>query len=156
LTGLYNRHHVQQVWEHEMARLRRSGGQACLMLADLDHFKVINDTRGHVVGDRVLVACSRILKVGVRDVDTLARWGGEEFLLLMPDTPLDVALLVAERLRASIHAHCLDAEAEDISITASFGLTQLRPADNLSQAIARADQAMYRSKTQGRNRVSHE
>ena len=154
LTGLYNRHHVQQVWEHEMARLRRSGGQACLLLTDLDHFKAINDTRGHVVGDRVLVAFSRILKLGVRDVDTLARWGGEEFLLLMPDTPLDVALLVAERLRTSIHAARLDEELGDNSVTASFGLTQVQPTDSLSQAVARADQAMYRSKSSGRNRVS--
>jgi len=156
LTGLNNRHHFQQVWELEMARLRRSGGQACVLMADLDHFKVINDSRGHVIGDQVLMGVSQVLKQGVRDVDALARWGGEEFLLLMPDTPLDVALLVAERLRASIHAYRLDAEAADIRITASFGLTQLQPADTLSQAIARADQAMYRSKAQGRNRVSHE
>jgi diguanylate cyclase len=156
LTGLHNRHHFQQVWEMEMARLRRSGGQACVLMADLDHFKVINDTRGHVVGDQVLTEVSQVLKQGVRDVDALARWGGEEFLLLMPDTPLDVALLVAERLRTSIDCHRLDGEAGDVRITASFGLTQLRAADTLSLAIARADQAMYRSKTQGRNRVSHE
>ena len=154
LTGLYNRYHVQQVWEHEMARLRRSGGEACLLLTDLDHFKAINDSLGHGVGDRVLVAFSRILKSGVRDVDTLARWGGEEFLLLMPDTPLDVALLVAERLRTSIHAARLDEELGDSPVTASFGLTQVQPTDSLSQAVARADQAMYRSKSSGRNRIS--
>jgi len=68
-------------------------------MVDLDHFKVINDTRGHLAGDRVLVEVGRVLKQGVRDVDALARWGGEEFLLLMPDTSLEVALLVAERLR---------------------------------------------------------
>ena len=156
LTGLNNRHHFQQVWEIEMARLRRSGGQACVLMADLDHFKVINDTHGHVVGDQVLVEVSQVLKQGVRDVDALARWGGEEFLLLMPDTPLDVALLVAERLRISIDSHRLDGKAADVRITASFGLTQMQALDTLSIAIARADQAMYRSKTQGRNRVSHE
>ena len=156
LTGLNNRHHVQQVWELEMARLRRSGGQACLLLADLDHFKAINDTRGHVIGDRVLVEISQVLKQGVRDVDALARWGGEEFLLLMPDTPLDVALRVAERLRTQISACALDGVEGELRITASFGLTQLQLADTLSQAVARADQAMYRSKTNGRNCVNLE
>jgi len=156
LTGLYNRHHFEQVWDLELARLRRSGGQACVLMVDLDHFKVINDTRGHLAGDRVLVEVGRVLKQGVRDVDALARWGGEEFLLLMPDTSLEVALLVAERLRTSISDCELDDRAGQIRITASFGMTELRPEDTLSQAIARADQAMYRSKTNGRNCISHE
>jgi diguanylate cyclase (GGDEF)-like protein len=156
LTGLHNRYHFQQVWDLELARLRRSAGQACVLMVDLDHFKAINDTHGHLVGDRVLVEVGRVLKQGVRDVDALARWGGEEFLLLMPDTSLDVALLVAERLRTGISACVLGDQAGEVRITASFGLTELRSDDSLSQAIARADQAMYRSKTQGRNRVSHE
>ena len=151
LTGLYNRRHFQQVAEQDALLRRRTGMSSCLILADIDHFKHINDTHGHDQGDQVLVAFAGVLKTVVRDVDTLARWGGEEFILLMPGTHLATCAAVAERLRMRLEE--MGMAGSNIRCTMSFGVAELGPNDPPALGIARADQALYRAKGNGRNRV---
>jgi len=154
LTGLFNRHYFRLAWDREAARKRRNRSSACLVILDMDHFKRINDGYGHAAGDLVLMQTSRILRQALRDVDTVARWGGEEFVLLMPDTPPGPALLVTERIREALASSTVVYEGSEIRCTASFGLTELQDADTINQAVSRADQALYQSKQQGRNRVT--
>ena len=137
-----------------MARHRRTGSPACLVLLDLDHFKRINDQHGHAAGDNVLRARAVLLRSALRDVDTVARWGGEEFLILMPDTPLREGLQACERLRRAIEAQEVPVAGQNLQGTASFGLTLIEARDALPSAVSRADAALYRSKQGGRNRVS--
>lgn len=154
LTGLHNRRHFESVAEPHMARSRRSGISNSVVIGDVDFFKKINDTFGHKVGDLVLVSVSRLLKKELREVDSLARWGGEEFVFLMQETGLAEAIAVTERIRRAVEKSLVNHQASEIRCTMSFGITQLLPNDTLGDAIARADQALYRSKAQGRNRVS--
>lgn len=153
LTGLHNRHYFEQAWSLACARQRRATGQLCLLMADLDHFKQLNDTHGHQAGDRMLVACGRVFREAVRDIDTLARWGGEEFALLLPGTTLAQSTVVAERMRAGIEALVVIHQGVELRCTASFGLTEMLPTDSLDQVISRADRALYTSKMTGRNCV---
>lgn len=154
LTGLHNRRHFESVAEQHMARRRRSGISSAVVIGDIDFFKKINDTFGHEAGDLVLVAVSRLLKNGLREVDSLARWGGEEFVLLIHETGLADAIAVTDRIRHAIEDSLVSHPAGEIRCTMSFGITQLRPNDTLGDAIDRADRALYRSKAQGRNRAS--
>ncbi len=154
LTELHNRRHFESVAEQHMARRRRSGISSAIVIGDIDFFKKINDTFGHEAGDLVLLAVSRLLKNGLREVDSLARWGGEEFVLLIHETALADAMAVTERIRRTVEDSSVSHPAGEIRCTLSFGVTQLRPDDTLGDAIARADRALYRSKEQGRNRVS--
>lgn len=154
LTGLHNRHHFQTVAEQEMARSLRTGSSSVVLIADVDFFKNVNDTFGHEAGDCVLVAVSRVLKRGLREPDTLARWGGEEFVLLMPETELAQALVVAERIRLEVQSNSVSYQASEIHCTVSIGVAQFLPGDTFANALARADHALYRSKAQGRNRVN--
>ena len=151
LTGLYNRRHFQQVADADATRRLRTGTTTCVVLGDIDHFKHINDTHGHDRGDQVLVAFAQVLKATLRDVDTLARWGGEEFIVLMPDTRLDTAANVAERVRMKLETMGLT--GDNVRCTMSFGVAELGPNDSPALGIARADQALYRAKGNGRNRV---
>ena len=153
LTGLHNRHYFEQVWSLACAQQRRAKGTLCLLMVDLDHFKQLNDTHGHQAGDRMLVECGRIFGEAVRDIDTLARWGGEEFALLLPGTTLEQSKVVAERTRAGIEALVVIHQGAELRCTASFGLTEMLPADTLDQMITRADRALYTSKMAGRNCV---
>jgi diguanylate cyclase (GGDEF)-like protein len=154
LTGLNNRRHFESVAEQHMADRRRSIISSVVVVGDIDLFKSINDTFGHEGGDRVLVAVSRLLKKGLREVDSLARWGGEEFVFLMHETGLAEAIAATERIRRAVEDSSVSHQAGEIRCTMSFGVTQLLPNDTLGDAIARADHALYRSKAQGRNRVS--
>lgn len=157
LTGLFNRRYFQQVAEQELLRCRRSGGSVALLLMDIDFFKHINDTQGHDAGDQVLVSVGRLLKKASREIDTLARWGGEEFVLLMPDADAEAARGAAERLRLAVQEMPMRTPSgKEIRCTLSFGVTCLGPDEPLSGAFGRADRALYRSKTEGRNRVSVE
>jgi diguanylate cyclase (GGDEF)-like protein len=153
LTGLHNRHFFEQAWSLAAARQRRDTGKLCLLMVDLDHFKQLNDTHGHQAGDRMLVECGRIFRAAVRDIDTLARWGGEEFALLLPGATLAQARAVAERMRAGVEALVVVHQGAELRCTASFGLTEMLPADSMDQVIMRADQALYTSKVSGRNCV---
>jgi len=156
LTGLYNRRHFRLMAEQELARCNRTGNCASLLIMDIDFFKMINDTYGHETGDLVLTSIARTLKQGVREMDTLARWGGEEFVLLMPGIDAAEALVVAERFRQAVAQTPVIFSSGEIHCTLSFGVTQLEAGETLGATIARADRALYRSKVTGKNRVSSE
>jgi diguanylate cyclase (GGDEF)-like protein len=121
---------------------------------NVDHFKNINDTYGHAVGDEVLVSVAECLRACCRDHDVVARWGGEEFLLLLTRTDLAGGLVVAERIRGSIASQRLAASQPELSVTVSLGATQAQEGEALNEGIARADTALYRSKEAGRDRVT--
>jgi len=154
LTGLANRSHFQSRAAVELARSSRTGEPVTLILADIDFFKRINDRFGHDVGDKVLVEIAALMTAKLREVDVLARWGGEEFLVLLPDSDEASALGVAERVRKGVQDACIESDGQRIAVTMSFGVTQVHAEDDLQAAIVRADQALYRSKESGRNKVS--
>jgi diguanylate cyclase (GGDEF)-like protein len=151
LTGLANRR-MADLWLAEAVHLAGSCkvSLACVMV-DIDHFKVVNDTFGHGVGDQVLRAAAGCLTAGVRGGDHVARLGGDEFLLLLPDTDLPGAVTIAERLRASLAS--LPIPPLENPVTASFGVTQLWAGDGPESLRGRADQALLLAKRNGRNRV---
>ncbi|MBC7699184.1 diguanylate cyclase, partial [Aquabacterium sp.] len=153
LTRLRNRRSVLDTSTSEAAKQRRDGRPLSFVLCDVDHFKVINDTHGHEAGDDVLKAVARILRSGVREVDHAARWGGEEFLLLLPETALPGAGLLANRLRESIAELRVPGKDGPLSVTMTFGISTLHLNEPIDQAIARADKALYDGKRRGRNRV---
>lgn len=150
LTGLFNRRRLDQTFDHELGRACRYGHPLSLILIDLDRFKAVNDTHGHQMGDQVLQDVSAILRHGIRSADTVGRWGGEEFLIICPETDLDGAMAVAEKLRATVAAA---AWPPTTPITSSFGIAQFNTGDSMKDLVARADAALYRAKTFGRNRV---
>jgi diguanylate cyclase (GGDEF)-like protein len=150
LTGLANRRALLCAAEREMARVRPTGRPACVVLVDIDHFKTINDDFGHAQGDVVLRLLAATLRAQTRTTDTLARWGGEEFALLLPETDLAAAQIVAEKCRWAVQALQL-ALPRSISIT--LGVSELHPMDTFDAALARADSALYKGKADGRNRV---
>lgn len=157
LTNLFNRRHMTYLAEKELARSQRSGHPLSFLLLDLDHFKVINDRYGHEAGDRVLKEVAVVIWQQLRKHDLLARWGGEEFLAILPDTDLDSATVSAERIRAALLGHAWPAPTgEPMQITLSAGVSELQPGDDLAAAINRADRALYRGKEGGRNRVESE
>lgn len=150
LTGLFNRRRLDQAFDHELERTYRYDHPLSLILIDVDRFKAVNDTHGHQVGDQVLREFAAILRRGVRSVDTVGRWGGEEFLIICPETDLEAAMAIAEKLRTTV------AEADwppATHITSSFGISQFHEGDSMKDLVARADAALYRAKTSGRNRV---
>ena len=153
LTRLSNRRHF---WAQAEQRAAQGSGlePMVLLLVDVDHFKNINDTYGHAVGDEVLVSVAECLRECCRDHDMVARWGGEEFLLLLTRTDLAGGLVVAERIRASIASQPLAASQPELRLTVSLGATQARKGEALSEGIARADTALYRSKEAGRDRIT--
>ncbi|HEY1077890.1 MAG TPA: GGDEF domain-containing protein [Fontimonas sp.] len=153
LTGLYNRRRMNTQAQQAMIECREQGQPLTVILCDLDHFKSINDTLGHDVGDAVLRSISRLLGEGIRTVDSVGRWGGEEFLLLLPQTDLEGATALANRLRLAIADPHRRREAAEPHVTATMGVAMLRAGDTLEQAISRADAALYAGKAGGRNRV---
>lgn len=153
LTGLSRRHVFEEALRREAARLRRSGGSMAVVMIDLDHFKRINDTHGHRMGDEVLARVGRILRHSARNLDLPARLGGEEFGVLLPDTGLEGATAFAERFREHLAALALPSAAGPVRVTASAGIAvgdDLADADGLLDA---ADGALYRAKREGRDRV---
>jgi len=153
LTGLCNRRHMATLLAQEHARRERSGAPLCLVLMDLDLFKRINDTHGHHAGDAVLRRFAAAGRQALRATDVLARWGGEEFLLMLPGVPAEQALSCVDRIRARLGAESFDDIAPGLGVTFSAGLSMFAPGESLEAAIERADQAMYRAKTGGRNRT---
>jgi diguanylate cyclase len=154
LTQLHNRRSVIEIIGREESRLRRAPQQQLsFVLCDLDHFKGINDSRGHETGDVVLKAVSRALSASIRDIDHLARWGGEEFLAVLPDTDAASAQRVAERLRADVEALNLSVGGTPLTVSVTLGVATQRAGESAEQAIARADAALYEGKRGGRNRV---
>ncbi len=154
LTGCYTRGHALDVIDAELRRGRRSQTPVSLIMFDLDHFKDVNDRHGHLCGDAVLSAVGKRMKEVLRGSDLKCRYGGEEFLVLLPETPLHGARRVAETLRKEIADRPVPWAGEGLTITASFGLAQTLPGEvNVQAVIARADQALYRAKDDGRNCV---
>ena len=153
LTGLLNRRRFAEIAEHELARSRRSGHPLTLVLGDIDHFKRINDRHGHAAGDHVLQSVANLLQGGLRDYDSVARWGGEEFVVLLPDTDASTARAVVERLRETIAESHPSFEGALITVTMTLGVAQFAADENWHAIVARADQALYRGKAAGRNRV---
>ncbi|MBU1307589.1 MAG: GGDEF domain-containing protein, partial [Alphaproteobacteria bacterium] len=149
LTALPNR----RAFERGMLGLRSPHSEAALVVIDLDHFKVVNDTFGHAAGDRVLQQVSKALRASLRDRDMLSRLGGEELAVLLPDTNANVARQVAERLRACIDDLAIDWQGETIGISASFGVALALGTVPTAALFAQADAALYAAKHAGRNRV---
>jgi diguanylate cyclase (GGDEF)-like protein len=159
LTGLRNRRSMTRDALREVYRVHRSGSPLTAIMIDLDRFKETNDRYGHEAGDAVLAAVAQVLRENLRDIDLSARWGGEEFLVLLPDTDLAVAGIVAERLRRSLADFVVAVGADHVSVTASFGVSTLcqvipGPEAALAELIRKSDQALYRAKEAGRNRVA--
>jgi diguanylate cyclase (GGDEF)-like protein len=153
LTGLMNRRAMLEQLEYQTARFQRNGTPFSLILADLDHFKSINDTFGHDGGDQALVEIAAQLRQDLRAQDLVARWGGEEFLILLPDTDLEGGLVVAEDLREGVAAHSLDIGDQTLRLTLSLGVAGYSADLSFNDCIKAADSALYRAKVQGRNRV---
>jgi diguanylate cyclase (GGDEF)-like protein len=157
LTELSNRRDMYDKLESEFSRSLRHNKRFAIVMVDFDHFKNINDTYGHDVGDRVLIAAARIFKAHVRKEDSCARWGGEEFLLLLPETDGKNALEVAEKLRELIAGLSIDANGTEIRTTVSLGISIVTPEETLNNCIKRSDEALFLAKKAGRNRsVLHE
>jgi diguanylate cyclase (GGDEF)-like protein len=150
LTGLCNRLRFNEACAAEIARSRRYHAPLALIMYDIDHFKRVNDTYGHRVGDHLLVELSKEVSSRVRISDILARWGGEEFMILAPHTTIEGARQLAEEVRSMIEQRDLAGQGR---LTCSFGVTGLRASDTLDSLANRADAALYRAKEAGRNRV---
>ena len=151
LTGLMNRRHFRLLADQEFSRAARTHEQLFMMMLDIDHFKQVNDTHGHDVGDQALIAIAGVLKNGIRDMDILARWGGEEFLVLLPETNMEGAARIAERIRQQVSQIKLPKIPEGLTI--SIGLCEAVPGMELKTVTNLADRALYQAKANGRNRT---
>ncbi len=155
LTGLNNRGYWEEELKREFARYRRHGSMLSLLMLDIDHFKTINDTHGHQVGDRVIQALARLISDNIRDIDIAGRYGGEEFVILLPNVESAGASLLAERLRRKVSALEVVHDQLQLGFTISIGVADLfEPCARYDQLIERADHALYESKRGGRNRVT--
>jgi diguanylate cyclase (GGDEF)-like protein len=153
LTGLVNRRRMQELLENERLRSRRSGSTWCVAIIDLDHFKRVNDEHGHSIGDAALRALGHHAQALVRKTDVLARWGGEEFVLLLPDTSLPLGAISLDRLRAHFHAAPLQVHGVELALSFSAGITQHEGGESVAHTLERADRLCYDAKAKGRNRV---
>ncbi|MFP4207932.1 MAG: bacteriohemerythrin [Wenzhouxiangella sp.] len=150
LTGAWNRNQFNEFIRMEVPRAQRYGQPACLLVLDIDHFKSVNDQHGHAAGDQVLEQLSHLIRQQIRLVDSLFRWGGEEFVILLPNTSLSAARFIAERLRQAIS----QANFSPVTgVTVSIGAAELERNETVESWFERADQALYAAKRQGRNRV---
>jgi len=152
LTNCYNRRYFVQKLEEEIERTRRTGSGFSLVMLDIDRFKSINDRFGHNAGDLVLKGIAETINNRIRKIDCLARWGGEEFVILLPDTPVDKAAVLAEELRESISK--MDIPGVD-RVAASFGVAGYCPGDTVDTLVNKADNMMYEAKAAGRNCVRY-
>jgi len=153
LTGAYNRRHFLNSAAHEVERALRHNRPLTVLMLDIDHFKAINDGYGHAVGDEAIQAFVRVCGLTLREHDVIGRLGGEEFAILLPETTLDGAADVAERLRIRVAAIVLQCPCGPVSFTASIGVCQALPGDSVSSMLLRADQALYVAKNAGRDQV---
>lgn len=150
LTKLYNRAHFDETINMIVKHQRKADSNFVLVLADIDYFKSINDTYGHQVGDEVLVSVAKTIKSSLRDNDLVARWGGEEFVIMLKNITIDEAEIIVEKIRANIEKSIIK---KDIKVTASFGLTKYIAGEDSKEIFKRADDALYEAKNSGRNRV---
>jgi diguanylate cyclase (GGDEF)-like protein len=153
LTQIYNRLKLDEILQDELYRSARYGTDLSVFILDLDHFKDVNDRFGHLAGDTVLIEIANILKSNVRASDSVGRWGGEEFLIILPQTNLTNSLVVAEKIRATVEKTQFPVAKH---ITCSLGAATFRKGDNQDKLLYRADMALYDAKNSGRNRVAAE
>ena len=157
LTGVNNRRSFDIILASQVAALRNSSQPLSLILADIDHFKAINDRYGHPVGDEVLKWFAKALTANLKGRDTVARYGGEEFAMILPQTPLENAFKIAAQIKGQLETQFWqkpDAPNTMLRVTASFGVAQLSPGEGTSSFISRADAKLYQAKADGRNRVA--
>ena len=153
LTGLFNRRYVYQLVRYQEKMHKRESRPFSIILGDIDEFKRINDKYGHEVGDSILVSMSNILRDSIRDQDSIARWGGEEYLILLPNTALSEAIMVAGRLGEIVGSKTLRAGEDDIPMSMTFGVCEYDPEEGIDACINRADNALIKGKQAGKNRV---
>lgn len=151
LTGLSNRRYFTHQFEDELARIQRKNSPLALIFLDLDHFKIVNDTHGHRIGDEILKLTASHLQSSCRPYDIPARWGGEEFIILLPGSNEQMAYLFAERIRQNFTRKL--SSTAPLTVTVSIGVTEYQPGDTLEMFIDRADKALYHAKASGRNKV---
>jgi diguanylate cyclase (GGDEF)-like protein len=157
LTGIANRRQCEDALTAEIARAERLGTTLTLILADLDDFKAVNDAHGHAVGDDVLRQFARVLRSTVRDSDLAGRWGGEEFLLLLPGADAAGGAQLADRIRAAFAGRPFEGRnTERVRVTCSFGVAQHQRGADQRELFSAADRALYRAKRAGKNRVERE
>ncbi|TFV90958.1 GGDEF domain-containing protein [Oxalobacteraceae bacterium OM1] len=152
LTGIGNRRMLMERLKAETARAERMDRPLSIAMADVDRFKAVNDTFGHETGDRALMEVARVILASVRDYDLCGRWGGEEFLVIMPEVAAAEGSVAAERVRSAIEALQVRAGDDAVKLTASFGVAERQPGETLSDFINRADNALFAAKRAGRNR----
>lgn len=153
LTGLHNRRELERRIVREMSRSRRHDTPLSVAIGDLDLFKHVNDRYGHAVGDDVLRAVGERMRENLRAEDLAVRWGGEEFLLMLPETELEEAAQVADKIRRAVAERPIPGDDCKVSVTISFGVARFDGRESLGELVRRADDAMYRAKSEGRNRV---
>ena len=157
LTGLTNRRGFDMAITACLSSTEPAESGPCLLMADIDHFKRVNDTYGHLFGDRVIKSIAQILKANVKGKDTAARYGGEEFVVLLPDTPIEGARQLAEKIRIMVERGRIKRATDNeaiANVTISLGIAGFKPGESAADFVARADAALYASKNAGRNRVS--
>lgn len=153
LTGLLNRRRFAELGQLELERAQRQDEALTAVLLDVDDFKKINDRHGHAAGDAVLQTLGQVLPASLRRSDLPARWGGEEFALVLPGASGDDAVRIVERLRQAVASTSIVAAGQSLRCTVSIGMAEQRPGDSFDDLLRRADEAMYRAKTSGKNRV---
>jgi diguanylate cyclase (GGDEF)-like protein len=152
LTGIGNRRMLLERLKSEAARAERVNRPLTIAIADIDRFKAVNDTYGHEAGDKVLTEVARTIAANMREYDSCGRWGGEEFLAIMPEITAAEGAVIIERVRQAICAINFSVGGQSVSLTASFGIAQYRPGMSIFDTISRADNALYEAKRAGRNR----
>jgi diguanylate cyclase (GGDEF)-like protein len=153
LTGLPNRRGIQQIIDVELARAQRNKTALSILLCDVDRFKKVNDNYGHDCGDHVLICIAGLFTKSIRKQDSVARWGGEEFLFVLPNTDAEQAYLLADKIRANLASETILCQQQQLHITASFGVCQVDLSASLDKSLSDADKAMYEAKEKGRNKV---
>lgn len=153
LTGFYNRKNFLEISKNELSRSRRNGTALSYIFCDIDHFKNINDIYGHNAGDEVLRQLSTLIKDNIRAYDTVWRWGGEEFLIQLPETDVKMAGEVASKLRSVIDEASISTRQHNLHITVSFGVSEINPDELIDDFLARLDKLLYEAKNRGRNQV---
>lgn len=152
LTGIGNRRMLMERLKAETARADRLGRPMTVALLDVDRFKAVNDAHGHEAGDKALIAIAEAIQDGVRDYDLCGRWGGEEFMVIMPEVGAIDGAAVVERVRSAIAGLDMEVNSQRLELSASFGIAERRPGENISDTIKRADTALFDAKRAGRNR----
>ena len=157
LTGLYNRSKLDVILKDELARFKRNQRPFAVLMMDIDYFKTLNDSYGHIAGDEVIAAVAKILSQSIRSVDYAARYGGDEFIIIMVETTADMALKMAERIRSQVNDMRYSANGQIVSVTVSIGVVQCQQSDDATPTavFARADSALYEAKRAGRNRAHY-